>query len=170
MNNAVPRRRATRTGTLAFVSGYRDSQQGIEFKGRLYTREEWEQADRFILDCLIRYARDHGKKFSIICCSDVHTNSLRNDKEKHYYRNLLGHDCDLLQKQGWHSGYDATDESEVVVSIDSTLGYESAARGNKTAILSVRLEPWRVPGTSEVVDEHVHRRCRVDARTSPLAE
>ena len=39
---------------------------------------------------------------------------------------------------GSYTSYQAVDSAEVVVSIDSTLGYESIARGRKTAIFPIR--------------------------------
>lgn len=145
-NNALPRRKTTTAGTLAFISQYRDS-KGLDIRGRLFTRAQcFEQADRFVLQQLIQYSRQHNKQFSIISCASFHTNSLQDEEERRYYRDLLGQDCDLTQEDGQYASYEAADAAEVVVTIDSTLGYESAARGNKTAILSIRLQPWGVPG------------------------
>lgn len=145
-NNALPRRKATKAGTLAFISQYRDT-KSLDIRGRLFTRAQcFEQADRFVLQQLIQYSREHNKQFSIISCASFHTNSLQDDQEKGYYRDLLGQDCDLTQERGRYASYEAADAAEVVVTIDSTLGYESAARGNKTAVLSVRLQPWGVRG------------------------
>ena len=146
VNNSVPRRKATTPGTLAYVSQYRESQRE-EIDGRVFTRAEYyEQADRLVLTSLIRYAREHGKTFSIIACSNIHSNRQRYDREKRYYRDLLGHDCDVLRESDQYAGYDAVDATEVVVALESTLGYESAARGNKTAFFCMRLEPWGMPG------------------------
>lgn len=59
-------------------------------------------------------------------------------RERAYFEELLGEPCEFSEWH-WHgSSYETADASEVFVSIDSTLGYESAARGNKTAIFSIR--------------------------------
>jgi surface carbohydrate biosynthesis protein len=59
-------------------------------------------------------------------------------REETYFRELLGCDPEFLESEEPHSSYSAVDSAEVVVTIDSTLGYESIARGNKTAIFSYR--------------------------------
>jgi surface carbohydrate biosynthesis protein len=57
--------------------------------------------------------------------------------EEKYYRDLLGQDLNFYKRTGQHSSYQYLDESEISVSIDSSLGYETAARGNKNAFFSV---------------------------------
>ena len=58
--------------------------------------------------------------------------------EKRYYRDLLGSEPEYLELKKPNSSYHAIDTAEVTVSLDSTLGYESLARGNKTAMFSIR--------------------------------
>ena len=59
-------------------------------------------------------------------------------KEKEYYRDLLGSEPEYLELENPNSSYHAVDTAEVTVALDSTMGVESLARGNKTAIFSIR--------------------------------
>lgn len=137
-NNSAARRRTTVPGSMVFVSQFRQS-DGIALNGRWLPREEFfEQPDRLVIGFLIRYARERGKTFAIVGCNHD-GNTVERERERRYYRRLVGQECALVHGDGPLASYDALDAAEVVVSIDSTMGYESAARGNKTAFFAVRL-------------------------------
>ena len=60
--------------------------------------------------------------------------------EKQFYNKLLKlKSSEYIPSSGIYSGYQLVDSAEIVVFIDSTLGYESLARGQKTASFSCRL-------------------------------
>jgi surface carbohydrate biosynthesis protein len=139
--NLDPRTAAKTSARLLFISQFREIED-IEIAGRRYSRKEYfESADHFVLRFLSDYAGRHRKSLSIVSCTSPNAPTPQRDKERGYYARILGHDCEMLPQTDRFSGYDATDGAEVVVSIDSTLGYESVARGNRTAILPVRLPP-----------------------------
>ena len=50
----------------------------------------------------------------------------------------MGIEPEFFEAPGSYTSYQAVDSAEIVVSTDSTLGYESIARGKKTAIFSIR--------------------------------
>lgn len=140
INNGVPRSAPKRPGTLAFISQYRDI-KGLAWSGKYRTREEFfELADQLVLSFLLKYANSHGKDFFIVPCTGHSGNAGLQKKEQAYYDRLLGQRCAYADWRWRGSSYDAVDSAEVAVCIDSTLGYESAARGNKTAIFSFRSE------------------------------
>ena len=144
-NNMIPRCQAKRVGTIAFVSQYMNT-DGFMWGGTYRTRQEfYEQADKLVLGFLVKYAKKHGKELFIIPCrAYCRDNTL--DMETAYYNQLLGQSC-YFSEWHWHgSSYESVDIAEVVVSIDSTLGYESASRGNKTAIFSIRTQILSAPG------------------------
>ena len=144
-NNEVPKCQITTVGTMAFVSQYRNT-EGFLLGDRFCTRHEFfEQADGLVLTCLVNYARKHDKEWAIVPCSD-HRNGDALKREQEYYNRLLGQPCPFFERRSDSSGYDATDSAEVVVTIDSALGYESAARGNKTAFFSIRSHLLGIPG------------------------
>jgi surface carbohydrate biosynthesis protein len=59
---------------------------------------------------------------------------LRSEEEA-YFSNILYSKVEFVD---FESAYDAVDSTSLSVTIDSTLGYESIARGNKTSVFSVR--------------------------------
>ena len=143
-NNAAPRAKTAERGRLVFISQFRKS-PGEEADGKFYPREFfYERSDRMVVPFLLRYAREHDKSFTIVPSFRAARASL--EEERRYYREMLGEDCGFSEDAGENGSYDAVDKADVVVSIDSTLAYESAARGNKTAIFSIRLQPSAVRG------------------------
>jgi surface carbohydrate biosynthesis protein len=136
-NNLVARRHETTPGVIAFISQFRDT-PGFVWGGKYRSREEFfELPDKLVLSFLIDYAESHNKDLVIIPSSvDAPPHALEGERD--YYTRLMGRKFKYAPKT-WHgSSYDATDTAEIVVGIDSALGYESIARGNKTAIFAFR--------------------------------
>ncbi len=137
-NNLFRRRATLKKGTIAFVSQFRDM-PGFICGGRYCSREEFfGQVDQLVLPFLLNYADSHDKRLVIIPNVELDGLNPVAIKEQDYYRRLLGQTFTFSERRGPAGGYDSTDAAEVVVSIDSSLGYESAARGNKTAFLPIR--------------------------------
>lgn len=136
-NNMVPVTCQKIKGTLAFISQYRDT-SGFDMGGVFYTFEQhFEQSDRLVIPFLLEYAKAPGKTFVIVPCGGGETSGLL-EKEKSYYDRIAGCECSYWESQ-WHgSSYDMVDATEVVVTIDSSMGLESMARGTKAAIFSIR--------------------------------
>lgn len=144
-NNRFPKGHSKKAGTIAFVSQYRNT-RGLMMGGKFYNRSlVFEQTDRLVLTFLAKYSTLHGKEMVIVPCSGYYKDGTL-EKEKEYYNKLLGQTCVFSDWRWLGSSYDAADTAEVVVSIDCTLGYESAARGNRTAIFSIRSELLGIPG------------------------
>lgn len=59
------------------------------------------------------------------------------DSEEMYYHELLGSNAVFQRRDERQGSYKYLDESEVSVSIDSSLGYETVARNNKNAFFSI---------------------------------
>jgi surface carbohydrate biosynthesis protein len=139
-NNLVPKRHTKKADTIAFISQYRDT-KGLSMGDKFYSFEAFfEQADRLVLLFLAKYAKKNGKELFIVPCSGHDNGNDLKEKEQEYYRQILGQAC-IFSEMRWHgNSYDSIDTAEVVVSIDSTLGYESAARGNKTAMFAIRTQ------------------------------
>ena len=136
-SNRYPIRNTRKSRTIAFVSQYRNT-DGIMMDEKFYTRQEFlEKADRLVLAFLAKYARKHGKELFVVPCSGSRK-YVTLEGEKSYYCELLGQPFYFSEWRWPGSSYEAIDSAEVVVCVDSTLGYESVARGNKTAILSIR--------------------------------
>jgi surface carbohydrate biosynthesis protein len=142
-NNMVPKEKSTRRGVISFVSQWRQS-SGVKLGETYYSFEDfWTKPDGLVIQCLINYAKIKNRQLMIIPCKYT-SNDLRK-KEEAYFRELMGSEPEFLCPSGPNSSYQAVDSSEIVVAIDSTLGYESIARGTKTAIFSIRSHFLRDP-------------------------
>ena len=62
----------------------------------------------------------------------------------------MGIEPEFFETSGPYPSYKGVDSAEVVVSSDSTLGYESIGRGEKTAIFSIRGTLLELSGGSVV--------------------
>ena len=134
-NNLLRKEMVTQRGVLAFVSQYNEG--GVYIAGKFYTSEDFiGQFDRLIIQSLVRYAENQNKRFVIIP-RNPRGSELR-IREEAYFNSTAAGEPEYLNPKGFYPGYPAVDLAEVVVSVDSTLGYESIARGNKTAIFSIR--------------------------------
>jgi surface carbohydrate biosynthesis protein len=135
-NNFMTKEKSPETGTIAFISSWRNS-KGWFLKDTFFSFEEvWEIPDNLILQCLMKYAKEKNKRVVII--PNQPKNSELFIQEKNYFRKLMNGEPEFLLPTGTYPSYSATDSTEIVVAFDSTLGYESIARGNKTAVLAFR--------------------------------
>ena len=132
---------------IAFISQFRKC-EGLHLGERYFSHEEYFQnPDRAVLNFLLKYAEETAKDLYIVPCSDIQ-NRIAFQAERDYYYALLGKNIPFSRELGFGGGYLAIDGSEVVVSIDSALGYESAARGNKTALFTIRSHMLDIDGLS----------------------
>lgn len=146
-NNQVSQTQPPHQGWITFVSQWHEN--GF-FMGDCFFSQKvfFEDIDRPILQFLKNYAEKNNKKLKIIPRNLSQGNSQMRLKEEAYYRDILKIEPDFIEPQGIYPSYQAMDAAEVVVSVDSTMGYESVARGKKTAIFSTRTKLLNVQGLS----------------------
>ena len=138
-NNLSPRKNS-KSQTIAYISTYRpeisekfivpDSAPGNPVSYQAITTRR-ERTVSFIAE----YCKQHNRQFVIIGKSENF------DAEKRYYQNLLqNYSWKLEPRRTSMSSYEVLNESEIIVFTSSTLGYESLARGKKTAAFLVDAE------------------------------
>jgi surface carbohydrate biosynthesis protein len=146
-NNLFVRGAVKKSNVIAFISQYRNI-PGITLGEIFYPRKVFfERPDSIVLGFLVDYARRHGKELIIVPCSGTHKDNTFG-REQAYYTQLLGQQLQFAKERQGGSSYEIIDSAEVVVTIDSTLGYESLGRGNKTAIFSIRKQLLNLPDRS----------------------
>jgi surface carbohydrate biosynthesis protein len=135
-NNFIRKEKLTQRGVIAFISHW------VQCKG-VYIEETFipyekllAHPDHLVIQCLMRYAKEKNKRLIIIPSKRSNKDLL--SQEKVYFRELMGVEPEFYKPSGPYPSYQAVDSAELVVGIDSTLGYESIARGKKTAIFSIR--------------------------------
>ena len=128
---------------VAFISQWRS--EGLRIAGRMYSQWEFMGAtDHYILGFLSEYSRNHAKSLSIIPRTPRGSEARR--EETDYYTSILGSMCRFIESDLNGSSYKALDSVQVVVGVDSTLVYESIARGARTAVFAIRGELMGVRG------------------------
>ena len=138
-NNLVKLERAKKS-SVAYISTYRPNQKRsfIVPESRPEAPVTYEQIiDRRekAIVWLAKYCSENELQLTII---GKHENP---EQEESYYRTLLKN-CgfEFRARRVSTSSYTAIDQSEIVVFTSSTLGYESLARGKKTAALLLDAE------------------------------
>ena len=126
--------------TVAYISTYRPGQkrsfvvpesqpeQPITYE-QIVTRRET------VILWLAEYCKENQLQLKIVGKDEDP------QREKNYYRSLLkNYKFEFVARRQASSSYEAIDKSEFVVFTSSTLGYESLARGNRTAALMLDAE------------------------------
>jgi len=140
-NFSAPHVQQNCSGVL-FISQWREN---IDFQDVYYVERDgttvyWSQffqAEFIVLRFLDVWCSLNGKTLHI--CGIATEQSV--DLESKFYRSILSQyesECFFHQRKDEFSSYRLVDSSEIVVTIDSTLGYESLGRGKKTAFFSCR--------------------------------
>lgn len=126
--------------TISFISHYDPTleEQIYSLKGNKKSFYEFfYMTDKFILEFLKEFSKKYNKNLLIIPRTKKQ-NTLARAKEIKYFHSILKSNVNLLDIDDQYPSYSALDYSTVNVNIDSTLGYESLARGNKTVFFSIR--------------------------------
>ena len=118
LNNQFPIARKEKKRRIAFVSN-------LNSKNHILS-----EATECVLQNLKLYSKRQSIPLAIVGRSDENS-------EKNYYFDMLGADVEFISKRDLSSSYEYLDESEVSVSIDTSLGYETVSRGNKNAFFSI---------------------------------
>lgn len=122
---------------ITFISQF-ISKENFMFKnylGKTILWKEYFEAEYKVLKIIQKFATNNNLLFNI--CIRNHKDS---NKEKNFYRNILKKNFYFSFLNENNTQYDICDKSKLVVFIDSTLGYESISRGNKTLGISIRGE------------------------------
>ena len=138
--NSLKLNRSVVSGRVAFISQIRskveqDSVMFIRPNNLPIYYEEFYQAERFNLKFLNNWCKMNDKNLVIVGSSIDYEGV-----ERDFFSQILG-DSELcfIPKSSEFSSYDLIQSSEIIVYIDSTLGYESYGWRKKTAAFSNRI-------------------------------
>ena len=143
-NNFIPKESSLQRGVIAFISYWKPPfdnfllYAGRDIKDNLSYDDIYTNPINLIIQCLMHYAKEKKKRVVIIPRANTTGRSDLLVQEKNYYRKLMGNEPEFLLPSEPYPSYSSTDSAEIVVALDSTLGYESIGRGNKTAIFQIR--------------------------------
>ena len=142
-NNLVRKMPAKQKGVIGYISTWR--KVSARLYGEHYTEHTYiTPVDRIIISNLLCYSKAKNKRLMII--SKNPNNGKSRKQEEEHFRNLLNQEPEFFDQPEPYPSYQSVDLADVVVGTESTLSYESIARGNKTAIFSVTGEFLGIPG------------------------
>jgi len=159
INNHFKQTESVSQNTLVFISEFRPpkSHANSEIKTKTGQHARWEDIyslERILLPFLADYCETKGLTLNI-CGAKNRDHALEFD----FYRRLLGErKWQLIPRSDWYSNYSVINSAGYVVFVNSTLGYESLARGKKVACLSARgnwfqnSSNWKFGWPSELPD------------------
>jgi surface carbohydrate biosynthesis protein len=135
--NNIPKKVCEIKRGVVFISQYRKVRSNVFytcFNGTEITRDMFYEPERLVLNFLAEWCALNGKELIIV----AHSSDL-DGMEREFYDECIGDfSFDFKSRESSLSSYSYIDQAEIVVFIDSTLGYESLARGNKTAAFTCR--------------------------------
>lgn len=138
-NNYVPRNvLSDGKQTIGFISQYRHPEpSGTVLQWHLFTWQKlFEEPDSIVLHFLKHYAARTNRDLVVLATPVAATDPLR--REEAYFHRLLGGGYSFFAPQDTFASVAKTDQCKVVVTVDSTLGYEAIARGNRAALFFIR--------------------------------
>ena len=142
LNNQIKKQKTNKEKNILFLSVYRyrdnnylSTIHNAYFRSVSY--EEFFKLEKKMIKFLISYCKENGYKLLI---AGTRERKFLAHQEKKFYEKLLeGSDgWEFRPKTSESSNYLLSDQSEITVNIESCLGYESFARGNKVAFFSCR--------------------------------
>jgi surface carbohydrate biosynthesis protein len=122
---------------VTFISQF-SNKENFKFKdylGKTILWEDYYSAEYKVLKIINKFTTDNNLLLNI--CARFRAD---NDNEKNFYKNILKNNFSYSVPNKNNNQYDICDKTSLVVFIDSTLGYESMSRGNKTLGISIRQE------------------------------
>ena len=140
-NHALKAAHYSESDTLLFVSQYRErSKKGtivaFDINNQPVTYDEFYSVETVVLKGIAQWVSCNKKKLSIAGASLSQTGI--EGERRFFSERLKGCQWEYRCRLDDLSSYALTDSADIVVCIDSTLGYESLSRGSKTAFISCR--------------------------------
>lgn len=138
-NNAVGKRNSAKKDNVLFISQWHSEPEGgaafyIEADGTPIYWKVFFGAEVKALEFLDKWCAENNKRLQI--CGREKDND---GPEKGFYVDRLNNcEWEYIPRTDNYSSYKLIDDAQIVVFIDSTLGYESIGRGKKTAAFSCR--------------------------------
>ena len=125
--------------TVTFISAWRPKPNGTsplytESDGAEISWEEYMEAEVRVLNFLDKWCAQNNKTLEV-CCRHI---GLRKEQQNFFSGHLTNCHWKYTSRSDQYSSYKKINSAQIVVSIDSTLGYEAIGRGKKTAFFNCR--------------------------------
>ena len=158
-NNAIPRTVSSIENRVVYISTYLDieimANKYLDLPGGMVSVKDFLEIEGKVFQILERWCKN--KSIDLVVAGVMESDDASH-RERKFFSSLVGAETWQYKKRAEiNSTYDLIDTSEMVVTVDSTMGYEALARGKKTALLSVRAKNIqhtdRLIGFPEIIKE-----------------
>ena len=127
---------------VLFISNFRNCRSEDEVflstKRKKINWKKYYRSEKKILPIIEKEIKKNKKRLYIL-------GSTNSKKERNFYEKILKHNFSFIKNKSLFGSYKHIDQSELVIAIDSALGYESLSRLNKTIFLSIRSQELSIP-------------------------
>ena len=133
-SNSIPKKNKAKKYDLIYVSHYRgQNEKDIFIKKENITWGEQRQGEEIIINHLKKFIQKNKNINLLVLGCKIAT---RKKELKYYQSKFKGINFEFIPKEINRETYQIIDQAKVLISMDSTLGYESISRGNKVCIFS----------------------------------
>ena len=143
-NNHINKSINAKSSSVLFISEYKTRDKNIPTfftggDGVLVSYDDFFSSEYKVLNFLTQWCSENHKLLTIAGRHGPAYSPKLEAGEKNFYSSMLDKcSYNLISRSSKYSTYQLIDSAEIVVSIDSTMGYEAMARGKKTALFSCR--------------------------------
>lgn len=134
-SNIYPIKKIIKKNTYTFISQFKTFKSDNDKFIKKYTIGDWRKRELLFLNNL-KEAIDSNYKIKVIGRSD--SNEEINYYKKIFRKRLIFVKNSRLDPKKKQNIFKHLDKSEIIFTLDSTLGYESLARGSKVLFFSIR--------------------------------
>lgn len=140
INNIVSLPREIGSNKILFISQFRQKEKGSESmyfdnENNPVCHDNFYKAECLILPYLLGFCKQNNYLLQICGCKLEDEQKL----EKAFYDEMLREaSWEYLPRKGKMSSYENIGRANIIINIDSTLGYEALAQGKKVAFFSIR--------------------------------
>jgi surface carbohydrate biosynthesis protein len=140
-NNSVAVTRSdtskSRHPSLLFISSWepplgREEAFAINARNEPVKYDDYYRPEEHALEAVREFARTNGAKVRVL----GRTESVTGDEYRYYAERLI--EFEFIPRTSWQASYEHIDRAEIVITTDSTLGYESLVRGSRVVLYSCR--------------------------------
>jgi surface carbohydrate biosynthesis protein len=140
-NNNIPVQRRVVKDTVLYISQFHAIHDSNDFfwitrDGRSISAKEFFSIEPLLMEWIADWCALNKKRL-LIAGRD---SEMQGEEKAFYSKYLKDTESEYFPRSSGYSSYELVDKAEMLVSLDSTLGYESLCRNTKLAFLSCRSE------------------------------
>ena len=133
-SNSIPKKNKEKKYDIIYISNYRGhNDKDIFIKKENITWGEVRKGEEIIISYLKKFIQENENINLLVLGRRI---ASRKEEFKYFQSQLKGINFEFIPREIKRETYQILDQANVLISIDSTLGYESISRGNKICVFS----------------------------------